>query len=219
MTQLQIYNAALAVLGHDQKCVTTTDQTAVCNWLNTFWDEDRQEMLRILEPGFARAYGSLGNPQAITDNQLLQYAYNLPAYCLKLRCVKDQTMMSVAKYDIYQSRIYTNISPATAQYVIDVTDPTKWDSLFTRVMMYKLAVDVSLPLSGAEATKQQMEKGLDAAIRDFRHMDGDENRQTGDPADPNWWVNCRGINRSGVGYGTAAGNYFPYPPPGNDGIF
>jgi hypothetical protein len=61
MTQLEIYNAALASLGHDQTVAALTDTTPEATWCNRFYDQGRKMMLRLTNPTFASMYEELSD--------------------------------------------------------------------------------------------------------------------------------------------------------------
>jgi len=207
MTQLDIYNGALATLGHDQEVKTLTDNTTVRRWCERFYGQDRQELLREIAPQWAREYGDLGLGDTVVDNNEWGYYFQLPVGMLKLIQVCDSSGIGIP-FKLFKNYLYANSQNVRVEYIIDVVDTTIFDPLFIRALMCKMAVDIALPLTGKEAIRTQVLKELSVYITDARNMDGQDSREIGVPADPNWWANCRGA-KFNPGMGTANGTYFP----------
>ena len=209
MTQIDIFNGALAQLGHDQDVITLTDKTAVAAWCNRFYDQDRVELLRMLAPGFARMYADLGTGNTISDNNEWSYSFNVPEDCVRVLSVKDPagTGDVQTSFKIFQGQIFCNIQNAKIEYVQNVTDTTLFDSLFIRALMLKIAADIATPLTGQNALRKQALQELAYAMADSRNMDGQDAREVGNPSDPNWWANCRGAKYD-PGFGDSTGTYY-----------
>jgi len=207
MTQLEIYNGALATLGHDQEVKTLADNTSVRRWCDRFYAQDRQELLREIAPQWAKLYTDLEDGSEVSDNDEWQYAYYLPTGFLRIIQICDSDGVRVP-FKLFSNSVYVNQESVRLEYIQDIEDTTLFDSLFTRALMCKMAIDIALPLTGKEAIRTQVIKELSVYITDARNMDGQDSREVGIPADHNWWANCRGASSSS-GYGTANGTYYP----------
>ncbi len=158
---LTIYNMALLQL--KQQPITTfddTDSTAAVVG-SMIYDQVRQEVLQSVSWNCARAYGTLVLVAGTTP--LFDYGgvYQLPTDLVSLRQVGTQVdqwdLENKYSYDLTQRFLYYGSAgspvptpPSTLQilYTSDLSDITKMDALFKKVLMRALAREAAMPITG-----------------------------------------------------------------------
>lgn len=189
MTQLEIYNAALSSLGHDQTVASLTATTPEANWCNLFYDQGRRELLRLTKPTFAMRYEELSDRE---DSELPEWDYQWPrpGDLLALESVKDENGEPM-RFKLLADQILTKEDAGGVEFVIDEDDTEVFDPLFTKALIARLAADVALPLTGKADLRRVMEQNFQTAVSDFRACDANDGRDVGDPADANYYVTAR----------------------------
>jgi len=189
MTQLEIYNAALASLGHDQTVASLTATTPEANWCNLFYDQGRKELLRLTKPTFAMRVEALDD---VEDSELPEWEYQWPrpGSLLALESVRDENGDRI-RFKLLADLILTIEDAGSVEFVIDEDDTEVFDPLFTKALISRLAADVALPLTGKADLRRVMEQNYQTAVSDFRLCDAQDGRDVGDPAQSNYYVSVR----------------------------
>lgn len=189
MTQLEIYNAALSSLGHDQTVTALTDTTPEANWCNRFYDQGRKTVLRLTKPTFAYMYEELAD---VEDSEVPGWLYQWPrpGNLISIISVTDSDG-EPAKFRLLNDKIIANVDAGGVEFVFDETDTSVFDPLFTQALIARLAADVAVPLTGKADLRRVMEQACAAAMSDFRACEANDGREVGDPADPNYYVTSR----------------------------
>jgi hypothetical protein len=189
MTQLEIYNAALASLGHDQTVAALTDTTPEANWCNRFYDQGRKMMLRLTNPTFASMYEELSDVET-SDIPGWLYQWPRPGDLVSIISVTDDAG-DPAQFRLLNDKIITNVDAGGVEYIFDETDTDAFDPLFTQALIARLAADIAVPLTGKADLRRIMEQACASAMSDFRTRDANDGREVGDPADANYYVTSR----------------------------
>jgi hypothetical protein len=84
------------------------------------------------------------------------YAYQLPVDCLAVVQLNGWDGYQEDVFDIEGTKLLTNATEAKVQYVTYISDPTKWDSLFTSAVVALLASRVAITL--------RQDEGLSGAL-------------------------------------------------------
>ena len=137
-----IANAALRILG-ERELASLDDKTKAARLLKERFADVRDALLRAIVWKFARARASLERDIA---PPLWGYSrqYTLPADCVRLISVD-----TAWGWTLEGRKILTDaFAPLDILYSRGITDPTKMDSLFRRVLAATLAVEIAEAMTG-----------------------------------------------------------------------
>lgn len=190
MEIVDIYNMALAHLGHDQTVTATTDSTAEAAWCNRFYDQARKECLRLAKPSFAMRTEDLED-SAESSHPNWDYEFSRPQDCVGIVLVVDSSGNPV-DYALEGELLYADVDEASVTFVFDEDDPELFDAMFVATLAYRLASYIALPISGKVDVKRVMEQGFFSALSDARVMDANEDANKGAQKDHDYYVNARG---------------------------
>lgn len=156
-----IANMALSLLGVAPVLAITDDQKPA-KVMNLWYDPTRDEVIRSADWTFARARATISR---LTDAPLFgwDYQYQLPVNpkCLMvMRLIEDTgyTDFNLADalytgqgsaYEIESDKLLTNYDTANIIFLRRVTDSTKFDALFVKALVYKLAHDACFDITGS----------------------------------------------------------------------
>jgi len=164
-TPAEICNLALLQLGERGVVVNietpTNDMEVLCSQQ---YDLTRRGLLEEYVWNFAREEKQI----ARTGDGGVDYTdrYLMPSDCLRIislgpnHCVKN--------YDIHDREIYVHANwgntetpgPLIIRYVKDHTDVSRWSSLFTRVLIIQLAIDLSYGINQKTSQVQMLAQRL-----------------------------------------------------------
>lgn len=194
----QICNMSLGRLGAkritDYTDVTDTKPEAIQCRLH--YEQTRDALLRSHWWRFARSRKVLSADAGFDDDEW-DYAYNLPADFIRFIGIWDESKSGRATtYSavIEGTQILSNESSMAIWYVKKITDPAKFDPLFTEVLVLQLALKMSMPLlggaTGAEKIRQSLEIELARTMSRVRMVDKQEQNNIG-RADMETWNESR----------------------------
>lgn len=158
-TETEICQMALDHIGATQ--ISDIAETSVeAETCRRFYDAARQHALRDFPWGFASTVEQLAE---VTADPLFgyDYCYYYPANCLFIRELKlaipntDPIPFKVALYsDAVGKVIVTNEPVAVAHYTYDVTNTELFDAAFLNALTWRLATDITMPLTKSFAMQQ-----------------------------------------------------------------
>lgn len=133
------------------------EEERVCN---LFYSICRRQVLSSHPWGFATKQVALSLSTLTTPvDTRWEYAYQYPSDCLKF-----ERLINVADPDVKLPHkvinhdgdkvILTNEEDALGEYIIDVTDVTRFDPMFEMSLSYWLAAHIATPLTGSEQKRQ-----------------------------------------------------------------
>jgi hypothetical protein len=169
---------------------TDTPPAAPYPWLAKYlYPADCQKFRYVLPPPFA------STPQTVapnvSDTSLVPWC--LPSRAFRYIRAYDDTVVPAREV------ILSNVLSATGVYTADVTDPDRWDSLFTDAMVNGLANEICVPISGNVSLKQGFVQIAEASILKARTADSNEAIPSSDiPVD---WIDVRGVGGWTGGFG------------------
>jgi len=152
---VDICNLALAHLG-DEATVTAIsppDGSVQASHCARFYPVARDAAIESHAWGFATRRTAPANvPSAVPSSW--QYAYTLPAECIKVLNVWGEEYSEDDKgYDfVVESNasqgtmVYTNAESATVRYIVRVTDTTKFSPMFVTALSYLMASYLAGPI-------------------------------------------------------------------------
>lgn len=166
-SQIEISNAALFQLGANTiTSLADTSQEALA--INTWWAVSRRALLRLHPWNFAVKRQQLAQ-EVSTPLWEYDYKYTLPSDFIRLMEVKDDR-----DYKLEAGQILTNRTTCQIKYIFDVTDTTKWDGLFTDLMIARLAVDIAYAVTQDNGKRAEAVSLYREAQRVARAVDGQE---------------------------------------------
>lgn len=188
-----------------QKCgagriMSLNDNTREARTCAVAYDSNRRSELRKHYWNFAMRRAVLA-PSTTAPSFEYQYAFPLPADCLRIQLPKDATidwkkegnniltnLMVSPLFDGQTQLAQSATGPALAlRYVADITDVTQWDSVFYDVFAISLAIDIVEDLTQSNQKKQILLAEYDAAIAEAKLVDAFESLPA-DSADDPWWL-------------------------------
>lgn len=171
--QIQIYNIALARVGHTKRVLTLSDATMERETCALFYELCRDSVLRDFPWRFAKRTVALTQLEGTPPEKWL-YIYEKPTGCLKARYIEypgnrnpraeDKIKFEVASISsddltytlpdvapnpaVSVDVIFTDQDEAVLTYTEQVTDTTRFDPLFVSALAWRLAAELGLPLTG-----------------------------------------------------------------------
>jgi len=184
VNKVAICNMALARINQKPIQSITETNSVAAQFCNLFYDPTRRWLLRQHPFGFAKSSDAL----ALTTEEALgwDYVYQKPSASLRIwsltslagnsstlspvfrngemvyaPSVKDG---STVEFDVFGDKIYTNLEDAYAIYSNDIEDTTKFDDGFIDSLAWRLAYEVSMPITGKLALRKLAKEGFDESI-------------------------------------------------------
>ena len=174
-TEVSICSNALRRLG-DSPITTLSDNTERARLCNAFYGEARDAVLRSHPWNFAITRAALAQLSS-TPAYGYSYQYSLPTdpYCLRVLEMEYTDYKFKIENSATEGRVLlTDESEAKILYVAKVTDPTKFDAMFTDTLTAKLAVDLAYPVTNSVQFQAQMQKLYQLKLSEARSIDGQE---------------------------------------------
>jgi hypothetical protein len=181
ISKVSICNMALGHLG-SKRIASLTDATEQAILCNIHYEQVVDEVLSEADWGCVTWRQTLAQVASTDDNYLIDddnaewdYQYSLPTnpYCLR---VIDVPGLPAAEYHIESRYILYNDDELTIRYVKRELDPTKYDAPLTKAIVYKLAAELALALSGKSGLHGDMLVLYDRQLRRAANMDAKANQ-------------------------------------------
>lgn len=177
-SKVQICNLALLRLGTNP-ITSLTEGTTAANACNLVYDHCRESLLRRHFWNFA-----IDNVQLAADSDAPAFKYankfQLPSDFVRIKEIYEQG----SDYDIDGTAIYTDDgAPLKLSYVKDITDVTKFDSMFTESLVLMIIIKIGSRIQG---------DGFNAApyLEELQRVSLEAKRVDAQDASPTQW----GIN-------------------------
>ena len=174
-TEVSICSNALRRLG-DSPITTLSDNTERARLCNAFYEDTRDAVLRSPPWNFAITRATLAQLSS-TPAYGYSYQYALPTdpYCLRVLEMEYSDYKFKIENSATEGRVLlTDESEAKILYIAKVTDPTKFDAMFTDTLTAKLAVDLAYPVTNSVQFQAQMQKLYQLKLSEARSIDGQE---------------------------------------------
>lgn len=171
-TQLEVFNAALDLLGHE--AVTTVDDTTpVAAYLRRQWEFALPEVLRAFPWNWAKRRAELDVVSPAPDYGW-SYKYELPTdYVTLLRVNGETVYFPNPNYEIEGLHLYTDEDTATVEYIARPTDGSSVDADWTTTAMLSrmdpLAVNALVTLLASKVATKISKDGLSTAQNLYEH--------------------------------------------------
>lgn len=173
----EICNLALAHLGDSNGIGSLTEASAAARACNLFYEQTRDEVLQEMQPTWARRTAALGLVTDFTSDDYYEYAYayRYPADALGVVGVQN----GVSRFARTTTRVpwkiqsdddgrllYMDQADAIVEYVVRITDPSRYPPDFTQALALKLSAYLAPSLTGGDPTKLR-ERNLGLYARQF----------------------------------------------------
>ena len=147
--ETEFLNGALGQAGCS-RIAAIDDGSVNANWCKTYYKPLRRALLRMTDWSFAGAQLSL-SLDATAPVFGYTYSYGLPPDLIKIKTYNGMQINFTladdwmswrfvgANWKIEGQKLYSNESAAFIEYVIDITDPSRWDTLFYEMFQGWLA--------------------------------------------------------------------------------
>jgi hypothetical protein len=165
-TAIAICNLALGHIG--RASINALDEkSSEARECAKFYEHARDTLIERSMWTFARRRAALA--QVVNDApERWAYAYALPGdstgilYIVPEFDVRNNPLP--IDFEVKSGRLYTNVSPAIAEYKIDVTDPSKFSAMFIDALSFHLASYLARPLTKSSRLVQEMKQEATTAI-------------------------------------------------------
>ena len=148
-SEVGICNMALSHIGEDGIIVSINpaDGSANAGHCARFYGIARNDILEMFEWSFATKRAMMA--QVINDSAAWAFKFALPSDCIKPRKLLSEGAWQEAisiDYLIESGHLYCNEEKPTLVYTMQVADTTRFSSMFTSAVSYKLASYIAGPI-------------------------------------------------------------------------
>ena len=188
-TKTEICNLALMRIGSTTVGNIDTENSAEANACRQFYDVARRATLRGHRWNFATKRSNLAR---LPDDSVedWNYVYQYPSDCLAIRSIltvprnQDPIEYEVANIDGNRV-ILTDEQGARIIYTTDVVDAVLYDDTFINALSYRLAMEVSGPLTASSGLREQM---LNLYLNELESARGEDSSEgmPDEGRDANW---------------------------------
>ncbi len=147
----------------------------------TQYEPTRDALIRSYNWRFARARVTLSQDTETPDFEW-DFQYILPSDFMALVSIYEGRFSSAnfRNYAIEDDRLLTNETTMCIRYTKKVTDASKFDALFVKLLTWTLADEFIGPLAGGDARIQlKIDRALAVLIPSVRALDGQETNTAG----------------------------------------
>ncbi len=174
VSETSICNMALGRIGSNRLTNMDTDTIIEAIWCRAFFDEVRDGLLRSHIWKFAVKTSELSEDAATPDFQY-DNQFDLPADFLRAWYVYDTT----SSWQIEAQWLLTDDDEVNLVYIAQITDPTKFDSLFVELLALKLAINLCMPLTHDRLLRRELVEEYQALESKARAVNLQENQRIG----------------------------------------
>ncbi len=191
LSETSICNMALAKLGANKTLTNVeTDSSFEAKQCRLHYEQTRDALERSHFWRFAAARVALvatTDPDFEWDN-----AFTLPTDFLAFRSIYDNTLVDNTRrsYAIEGLTFHTNDSSVNLRYTKQVTDVSKFDSLFVEVLVLQLALKLTSIAGATPKIRESLKADLKLLMPSVRALDRQEARGKG-RADQFTWTDTR----------------------------
>lgn len=121
----------------------------------------RQGLLRDHSFSFALDVVDLQRVSGTPTDERYAYAYQLPSDFIRALGINDERMETQDDFELAsEGRLMTDADTVSLRYVKDVTQVTRWDSLFVEAMALQLAIKTCKVITGSDQRVEALTKTL-----------------------------------------------------------
>ena len=177
MTKVEIANYALAIMGVDP-IMAFTDKTKVAQIINNVYEPTLKTVLSLHDWNFALKRVKLNTLATNQQSDLWKYAYQETNDVLKIESLRDGNDNKI-NYEEFENVIYSNDNPVYLRYVYYADGmETSFPPYFINVLVYRLLMNISLPLQGNPSLFQGYVALYEKALVEARGLDSIRGRKS-----------------------------------------
>lgn len=187
-SDVEVCNLAMQKLGAS-RIASLTEESTNAEECNACYDQLRKTEIRRYNWNFARKRASLA-ASAVEPDHGFAYAFPLPADCLRILPPNELEVDWQIESHEGQNAILTNwTAPLELTYLSDITDPTRFDDLFTEMLACRIAMQTCKKITGSETAKANALAEYKDARSEAKRTNAFENVSSEPPEDP--WLAAR----------------------------
>lgn len=203
--KVTVWNLALNHIGQ-RPIALDTEQSVMALACARVWDTARREVLRECPWGFATVFESLSAVSGYTPPLGWAYAYQYPAKAVAVRRIfAPGTSLDQTQFPMNQSSgnyrtpirtaqgekfrevfiptknvkaLLSNTQDALAEFTWDVEDTTMFDASCITLLGYRLAADISTPLTGDSSIAVNLIKIYNSRLSEAQRFNSYEDNTT-----------------------------------------
>lgn len=146
-TALELYNMALAQVGHDVTLSALGGSTTEELRCVTFIGSARRTVFAFFDWKWLAADATLAFDVTNPVQTGPLYVFTMPTDTLRVLKVTDAYGMPVV-YDVVGTKIKSDCAAITVRYIADVADPATWPTLIYDAVACELAARICVPMTG-----------------------------------------------------------------------
>lgn len=180
-TKLDIFNRALAELGHNRTLTSTTSTTDIeAVRLSLAWDGAYKHVLAAHDWNWLVAETALTDGAECTEDgaHLGWYYWSRPQDYLRILAVVDARNKRV-DYDVADQMVFAQVDSIRFRYLPDSPDPADWPHQIVEAVVYELAARVALPMSANGKAMTALKQLSAYAVSQAIFHDAAESRRGG----------------------------------------
>ena len=194
--KVNIINSALSCIGERPISSDAVDTSERAKVANRRYDEVLHSLLRSHPWNFATKRFKTTSQKAAPAFGF-DYAYALPDGCLRVLGTDNESYVWQIEAEDTEAGALVLLTDRSdfpsVQYIYEVTDPTKFDSIFVQAFIYRLASDLAQDLTGRTEMGMKMQKQFMGVLAEARSINASEG--TPQKIESDLWLAAR---RSGV---------------------
>lgn len=188
VSEVSICNLGLQKLGQ-ARIVSLTEDSTAARECNACYETLRDKELRAYKWNFAKKRATLA-ASSVTPDHDYDYAFPLPTDCLRLLPPSRNGLDWSIESHENQTCILTNDGDSLEiEYVARITDPTRFDFLFTEMLACKIGWQLCEKLTQSNSKKAEISNEYTALKREAKQVNAFENVSEEAPEDP--WLAAR----------------------------
>lgn len=201
-SEVQVYNLALNAVGERSNISSPTEQSRPAEVCHLWYSPVRDQILSAAPwPEATKiAYPAL-LAQADDDDTWLEteprtgysYVYGMPADALRPRYMSDFSPFLFTNYG-GQRAIHSNTPSAILAYTSRLENVALWDSGLQMAIIYGLAANICMPLSGKTSRAKVLAEKANELILGARVAAANSNNESYESVPD--WITARGFNTS-----------------------
>lgn len=180
-TETEICNMSLGRLGSSRLDDYDTDTSVVSIHCRLHYPLTRDVLLRSHDWSFATKRVILTDKT--TPDFEFDHAYQLPSDFLRFNIGYELDTTSAKPYVIEGTKLLTNEDDVYIVYIAQITEVSKFDCLFTELLVLQLALKLIPPILGTGSTavklKEDLQKELAVLMKKFRAINRQEQTASG----------------------------------------
>lgn len=188
-SDVEVCNLAMQKLGQG-RIASLTENSVAAEECNACYAHIRKTELRRANWNFARTRVALSASATAPIGEDFARAFPLPADNLRILPPNDREVDWQVENHLGQNAILTNWdAPLYLTYIADITDPTRWDDLFTEMVACKIAMQTCRKITGSDTAKSVAMSDYAAARNEAKRINAFEKVSEEPPEDD--WVAAR----------------------------